>query len=146
MAKASATEPFPIRLRNHRREVLLARTRNSSAISLVELEPLHCDRAGGTSDRAQPASDALFLVVEECRERTLARSRFAQLVDAGELVDRRKAQAVLGANIDASVAEYALGTVVDGMDVAVEASPGLLACLGGREPRLDFCDTAAARQ
>src|SRR5208337_1502744 len=113
-------------------------------MGLRELELLHRDRCGRASDRAEAAPDALRFVIEERSQRAFAGHHFAEPRRVVQALGRDEAQAVLGTDIDASVAEHAFGSVVDRMDMAVQASLGLLAGLDAGIAGLDFGDAAAA--
>jgi hypothetical protein len=108
------------------------------------VKDLHGHRIRGTPQCTQSAADAL-LVVFEHRGKGTAKSDAFVLNDSFfnlrikiQLLDRDKLQTVFGADIDAPIAQHALLSVVNGLNVAIETALGLFSGLFFGETRFDF--------
>src|SRR5208337_1636617 len=114
--------------------------------SLFELKALHRDGSGRAPGRAQAAADAFRFVVEK----SAAVLRFSHhALDSlliRDFTGGREMQAMLRADVDASIAQDAFRAVVDRMDMAVEASLRLFTRITRRKRGFDFRDSGAARE
>src|SRR5579875_1830076 len=120
--------------------------RSPSLLPLLKAKAFHRNRRSRASNRAQPAADADLLVI---KKDTGGLSRRAPAFKHRRVVQvalQHEMQTVLGADVDASIAQDALGAVIDRMNVTVQASLALRASLRLGIAQFDFGDTAAAIQ
>src|SRR5579884_3077480 len=156
-----ATSPPVPTLSSHARRVDPCRHGHSAcavfafpnSFMLFIKENLHRHCVGGTADRAQPAADALFVVLDHGREFFGGTVEPVELVNSGavavferDLLERDQLQAMLRTNIDTAVAQHALLRVVDGLDVAIQAARCLAHCLSLREAAFDFGNSGPAAE
>ena len=95
-------------------------------------ERLHRHGVGGAADGAEAAADAALVVLDHRRQRQAVASGARRRADVAcrpsrsSVLERHDGEAVLGADVDAAVAQDALLRVVDRLHVADEAARGLL--------------------